>query len=326
MFFLMSGFVVSFNYEEKLRSIHIKTGVYLGLRILRIYPLYLLATLIGIFIKTRGGMDFFPVSLVGKSIFLIPSFKETAPFPYDFPAWSLSVEMAMSIIYGFALSRASTKTLIGFMSLSGISLLALIADHGSVDLGPRPDQFGEGLVRIAFSFSVGVLIYRQLPRLAGLIPSLNSLHSLIILLVTAFLLLAPIKERGNDGTHSMMPLIYSILCVYIAFPAILMFAARCEPANALGKIHTFLGSLSYPLYVLHVPLSKLIALLLIICLPIDLKQISPATGIILLLAIMTCALICQRYFDAPLRARLKPYVLGLGYCAAAGLRSTGKGI
>jgi peptidoglycan/LPS O-acetylase OafA/YrhL len=94
-----------------------------------------------------------------------------------------------------------------------------------------------GFIRVTYPFWAGVLMFRVLR-----LQSAPSVPMTLVGLTLALLLLAPIDEPA-----------YNLLLVLIVFPAIVALTARTSVGRRTAYSCSFLGRLSCPLYLVHVP-------------------------------------------------------------------------
>ncbi|WP_188435043.1 acyltransferase family protein, partial [Chishuiella changwenlii] len=96
-FFILSGFVLSLNYNTITKSYIRKFYLY---RLARIYPVYLLTLLLSIFI-VKGSVYKFIIQ-----IFSIQSFfpNQEIYFSYNAPSWSISDEFFFYLLFPFIIS------------------------------------------------------------------------------------------------------------------------------------------------------------------------------------------------------------------------------
>ncbi len=164
-FFVLSGFVLSFGYSDKLASG--KDGWhFMLLRIGRLWPLHvfililyllvsaarILASELGIFHADSVPLDAdFWVHFV-QDLFLLQIVRNEIYYPLNFPAWSISAEMlAYSLfVIGFVILRASV------IFFAVLAILGLLGLAGVVDPG-----FGRiGLFRVLAAFFLGCFVFR----------------------------------------------------------------------------------------------------------------------------------------------------------------------
>ena len=249
-FFMLSGFVVSYAYEQKLRSGALSFSGFLNARLIRLLPLTTLATIIGLGIAVgQHGLQGLSLVELARSLLLIPDFGQSAVFPLNAPAWSLSLEMYGSIIYAVIGYRLDTRTL---AFVTGLSLLALVATafhFNGLNIGFSPETYIGGPVRFLFSFSAGMLMYRlraHLPRISAHVG------------VLAAILLAMFAV---PWMHRLTPF-YDLACAVVVCTLIISAALNHEPTGWSQRLSDLSGRLSYPLYTLHWPMLTLIVVVL----------------------------------------------------------------
>jgi peptidoglycan/LPS O-acetylase OafA/YrhL len=139
-FFVLSGFVVAHAYEQRLRR-----GTWLGpfclTRLLRLYPLYAFASIIGIAaVYFQPGTDrdtgHWAVSILLAVFFLpTPSQFSANPgslYPFNFAAWSLFWELAVNLLYGVAALQLD-KRLLSLLIALGAAGVAVICLSGFIN-------------------------------------------------------------------------------------------------------------------------------------------------------------------------------------------------
>jgi len=261
-FFCLSGFVIAFSYESRLRR-GLTMKDFFAARLIRLYPLYIAGTLLGILsnIVVNSLSAHVKLSIVDLAlatpfaILLIPNFLNHWPHPYCFPlnlaAWSLFYEIFANLAFAFLLVRRLGNDVI-FSILAGSSLLILLAAalRGAVNLdaGPLLDTFALGFARVGYSFLAGVLIFRAYRSRTRPFPKL--LRTWIFPLLATFGVIAVIATsfKITLSTH------YQFLAIAVIFPSLLYLGAASELPSSWTRICAFLGDFSYPLYILHLPL------------------------------------------------------------------------
>jgi peptidoglycan/LPS O-acetylase OafA/YrhL len=128
--------------------------------------------------------------------------------------------------------------------LSGIALCFAAHSPDGLNVGHRLENFFWGFPRVAFSFFLGVLLFRYRPSYR-----LKSFASLGLGLLLGIALLAPLPK--DDWA-------YDLSAVALIFPPIVFFASLCESRPMLTTLWLWLGELSYPLYITHHPMLRLI--------------------------------------------------------------------
>ena len=306
-FFLLSGFVISYAYGEKLASGRMGFGGFVKARVLRLWPLVILAVMLDSIVllisilhtpfPTSATVLERPTTLAALfsnlplALLNLPAPWYVRPFVIDEPRWSLFYELIANL--GFAaVAIHLTRNRLGIATALAFAALAWVIRHNGGDMsdvGLRLDNSGEGLVRVTAPFLLGVVIHRWWA--LGRLPHIRLPFWLLAAIVIVLLSL-PQLSRGVE-------IAFAFACLMILFP--LLIVAGCQATftprfTALAKVS---AALSYPLYILHLPMLH----------ALDLWRGSypPHTRYSLLAyAIFCClaALAVARFYDTPVRAWL----------------------
>ena len=294
-FFLLSGFVLAGAYGRRLAS-GLTPRAFLVLRLVRLYPLYLLGLLLGIAALAwrpaasfAGGLDGVRlVASVGLNAALLPTPVAHLLFPFNIPAWTLFFEIAVNLLWASVLHRQRSSRL---WLVIGASAAAVVAGGwwlGGVSGGFNRSTAMVGAARCLFSFTAGTVLFRS-----GL--AARPWGSSIPLIPLTATLIAPMVLPVADGSPWRLPI--DIFAVLLLFPAVLLVAARTQPSPALARVSAVAGDMSYPLYAIHSPL---LALLL------GGGQLPGLAGqmprIVAVLVTLAGAAAALRWYDAPVRA------------------------
>jgi peptidoglycan/LPS O-acetylase OafA/YrhL len=250
LFFLMSGFVLTNAYEAKLRTGTLTFVGFMQVRVLRLYPLYLVATSIGLSIYLFGGTLFADrqasaidlLRSLPAALLALPNFLATdampSPFPYSSSAWSLSLEIWFNLLYALFIPRLSTRMLAVIVIAAVTVNLGLAWHFGSYSTGWGWSNLIGGVARFWSSFTLGILLFR----LRG---SLNMSAIWLPLLVPCGLAFAFIPHNA---------FMVSSAYILVVFPLITLVAANYTPPRWAAPICDHAGRLSYGLYILQAPL------------------------------------------------------------------------
>ena len=244
-FFCLSGFVIAYAYDDRMANLGVKG--FFKARLIRLHPLVVLGSVLGI-----AGFYFNPFAphqalrivritkLVLSSILLIPypAMRERFfnLFSFNAPAWSLFWEYVANVFYALVLYRIRRRYLLLLIILSAIALCLVVYQQGALSGGWDGHTFWVGLVRVAYSFMAGLLVYRS----GRIIKNRLGFLPMSILLVLA--LLFP-YSKWNYLSESLIVLLY--------FPFLIMLGAGATPGPRLAKLCGFFGKISYPLYMTH---------------------------------------------------------------------------
>ncbi|PDS96520.1 acyltransferase [Rhizobium sp. S9] len=251
LFFMLSGFVLAERYGESL----LQTGGrrdFIHHRIARLYPVYLVCTLLGAIsvIPLIGHLESWSVSaFVASSVtslLILPAPSDTVLgiLPFNGPAWSLFFEVVANAVFLF--TGARFRVAVSAVVLSTPAFIVALW-HFRYPPGSVWGDIVGGFPRVLASFYGGVLIsclWRQgfrigLPAWPGWI-----LVAALVVLYSGFIL----TERK-----------YYLLLIFVAHPVIIWFGLGLERNALFERIATWMGEISYPLYLVHVPLLILLA-------------------------------------------------------------------
>lgn len=251
-FFLMSGFVIAAAYEKRMRD-GLSFAAFAWIRLERLWPMMALGACLGLAAMMWGGAADTSTWIGGVSaLIMIPlAWQAAVLFPVNVPEWSIFFELVTNFLH-HALHRVLTiRVLIGLIMASLLALL--IAGwklHGLAN-GYSPETFWGGFPRTFLSYFGGVLLYRTKDRWQGLLPQLP-----LALLVAAF---PAIVLAAKVATMAIPASAYFLGVVLFVNPVLLMLLASSRPGLRAAPFCEVMGTLSYPLYALHMPLLVLVA-------------------------------------------------------------------
>ncbi|MCX4149287.1 MULTISPECIES: acyltransferase [Paraburkholderia] len=297
LFFVMSGFVIANAYESKLTQGRLSFAGFMRLRFIRLYPLYILGTSIGIgaVLLREHYVDCAPVAslrtlaiIFALGLFMLPSVVTSGLYPLDRPAWSLFFELIANAGYAIFHRHLTSKRLVIVAAATGSLIVVKALYSRQVDVGDHWLYVYMGLARVTFSFSVGILLYRF--RSAG--RRVSDLRAVAALGLSAAVLCVPSTPAGSGALAAV-----SIVAL---IPAIIHFAASFEPSTRLHRLFTWSGTISYGVYVLHVPILMACQYVLAHTLGLDLSRFPWI--MVLLPGVILFVHLADRFYDAPVRA------------------------
>jgi peptidoglycan/LPS O-acetylase OafA/YrhL len=310
LFFVLSGFVIAHAYDRRLAEGQ-SARAFLRIRLIRLFPLYLLGTLMGIAVITVGLMFHLTdtwtwaklLCTIPFSVFMLPTPMPGEIYPANVVAWSLLFELAVNLFYALFWRRfTSNKLLLWTIVVSGLSLTVGAVLLDGINVGWEWSHFLGGLSRAMFGFFVGIGLYRL-----NLTRPLNIRVSPLLICIAVLVLLAMPNVVGFNA-------IYDLGVVFLIFPLMILAAARAEPSVGVG-IYKFLGLTSYAVYTLHKAvvigtfsvLGKLGG--------ISLPSLTPYSGFAMIAGLLFLCWLVDRYYDKPVRAYLtrlnSHYIVGV---------------
>lgn len=266
-FFILSGFVISYAYDDRWGKMSL--GGFFKRRLIRLHPMLIMGAVVGVisFLLTgcqQWSGEVTPISWVMiallLTIFMVPALPglpyevrgNGEMFPLNGPMWSLFFEYIGNILYALVIRRLSTKLLAVLTAILGVLhawiFVGDLSGYDSVGIGWTIDtiNFWGGLVRMLFPFSMGMLLARTFkPREVK-----GAFWICSAMLITVF----AVPYIAKSGAISLNSL-YEVVCIAVIFPFIVWLGACGKGGdNYTGRINNFLGELSYPLYIVHYPI------------------------------------------------------------------------
>lgn len=260
-FFLLSGYVIGYAYDDRWHQLTI--GGFLRRRFERLQPLVILGMTLGAvgfyftdstiwpLIHTVPVWKLIVVMLIGYTLIPIPLSMDIRGWqemhPLNSVGWSLFFEYIANILYALGLRKLSNKALAGFVVLAGAGLvyLAVTSPNGDVAGGwtLNAEHMRIGITRTLFPFFAGLLLSR-----VARPTSINHAFLWCSLLIAAVLLM----PRIGGADHLWQNGLYEAFAIIFVFPLVVY-------SGASGTVHTqterrickLLGDLSYPLYMTH---------------------------------------------------------------------------
>lgn len=298
-FFVLSGFVISYAYENRL----MRTGRlrdFVQVRVERLYPLLLVGLCFGavlLVIKAFVGAERFSFPLlVGMFVAAVGMIPMPGPAAFTIlpPQWSLAIELWGNIVH-FALRRwFSVRLLALVLPLFFVLMAAASFVFGGVGTGWTLTNIVGGLATFTFSYAAGILVHHLWKE--GRLPQLRTSAWLIAgLLIVSLALPQPLRTPANA--------VRDILCTGILYPLLLVAAIQVEPGIRLRALSDWFGRLSYPLYITHFPVVSFCCLAL---LKFDLPPWMLYVSVWLVAAIaIGVAWLALTRIDEPVRRRIK---------------------
>ena len=270
-FFILSGFVVGYAYDDRLGK-SMKTKDFLKRRLIRLHPMVIMGAVLGaatfcIQGSTQWDGTEISISLVMLSMLCAMLFILAIPggcyeirgngemFPLNGPSWSLFFEYIGNILYALFVRRLSTKLLTAIVVSLGIGYTAFAvfdaSGYGNMGVGWTLDSinFLGGMLRMLFPFSMGLLLSRNFKPFK--VKGSFWLASSILIIIFA---IPYIPSDGNICYNGIL----EAVCVTLIFPILVRLGASGSTADHKSTaICNFLGRISYPLYMIHYPIMYL---------------------------------------------------------------------
>ena len=262
-FFVLSGFVISYAYDDRWNTM--STTDFFKRRLIRLHPMIVAGMLIGAIMFYSQASTIFPkiqetpvwlllfVMVIGMTLIPVPPALEVRGWgelhPLDGPGWSLFYEYVGNILYALVVRKFSRWLLALCVFAAGAVLVhhCVTGPNGDVIGGWSldPVQVRLGLTRLLYPFFAGLLLSRVVR--VGRVKHAFLLCSVIITLALAL-------PRFGDQHTLWMNGLYESLCIILVFPLVVYLGASGELRSGWSaRVCSFLGQISYPLYMIHYP-------------------------------------------------------------------------
>lgn len=321
-FFMLSGFVIGYAYDDRWGK-SLSMGGFFRRRLIRLHPMVMLGALIGAVSFLLTGMERWDgthstllltfIALVCSWLMIpaLPGMQRDVRgngemFPLNGPCWSLFFEYIGNILYALIIRRLSTRALAWLTALLCCALTWFAvtnqSGYGSIGVGWTIDTTNllGGTLRMLCPLTIGMLmsrVFKPIKNVRG------------AFWICAVLLLALFHVPFIDGGSPMsLNGIFEAVCIICIFPFIVWLGASGTTTDKTSRrICRFLGDISFPLYIVHYPLMYAFYMWLIKTELYTFSQTWPIA-----ISTMACSIciawLSLRFYDEPVRKWLKKYI------------------
>lgn len=317
-FFILSGFVISYAYDNRWGQMSM--GQFFKRRLIRLHPMYVMGAVMGFAAFAFVGFERWDGTMAPTgwvmmalllTIFMIPAVPglpyevrgNGEMFPLNGSAWSLFFEYVGNILYALFIRRLSTKRLAALTLVLGVLhawfFVGDISGYGMLGVGWTIDEvnFWGGLLRMLFPFTLGMLISRTFKPM--------KVKGAFWICSVVLIVLFSVPYIESVGGVVNLNCLYEYVCVALIFPLLVWLGAcgsTTEGGKATHRIYQALGDLSYPLYIVHYPIMYIFYAWLI---DKQIYSLSHCLGVATLVVVSSIllAILCLKLYDEPLRRK-----------------------
>lgn len=296
-FYLLSGFVIGYAYDDRWATMSIIS--FFKIRLIRLHPLVILGVALG---TLFFWVDPYNYALSNTTLFklVITMLISFTLFPspdlrgygethcLNGPCWSLLQEYIANVLYALFGRKLSIIWLAILVGISGVALILTAHRNGNLSSGWDYPRFWVGSLRMMFSFFAGLLLFRS----GKLIKVPMAFIVCSITLICLFIV--PVSKYNG---------LYEAACVIIAFPLIVATGAGGVVTGRWAIICNYSGALSYPIYILHYPFLSIYVNWIRVNHPTD--GYIAIVAILLFFFFIILATVALKYYDEPTRRFLK---------------------
>ncbi len=313
-FFILSGFVIGYAYDDRWNR-SLTTASFFRRRLIRLHPMVMMGALIG-FVSfavtgferwdgTSAGLGLSLLAL-GAAWLMLPAVpgmprevrSNGEMFPLNGPCWSLFFEYVGNILYAVFIRRLNTRWLasLAIMLSCALTWFAVTdqSGYGSIGVGWTIDTHNliGGSLRMLCPFTSGILMSRVFK------PMKISGAFWICTAILLVLFHVPYIEGGEPWSWNG---VFESVCVIGIFPLIVWMAASGATTDGIStRICTFLGDISFPLYIVHYPLMYAFYRWLMHTKQYTLGETWPM-ALVVVAASIALAWACLKLYDIPVR-------------------------
>ncbi len=254
LFFLMSGFLIMHVYSASFsNSVTIPSlRKFIVARFARIYPLHIitLALMVAVFyVKKLPAIGFYDPGAIISHVFLLHSFPLNKEVTWNIPSWSISAEWWSYMLFPFLCLLLFKKRK---MTISLVALLVIAIYIAVVFFLPRHDLYDQaadlkndldvtsdyGFLRSVAGFMSGMLLYLLYGREA-----VKKIFSPgYVTLIVSILIIFSMHKDVQD-------------LVFVPLFGMLILGTTCNTGKLSALLNnkplTYLGDISYSVYMLH---------------------------------------------------------------------------
>lgn len=260
-FFMLSGFVIGYAYDDRWGAMSYRS--FAARRLIRLHPMIVFGMLFGAALFYFQGGVLYPainnipvtemliILAIGVTLLPITPAMDIRGWaemhPLNGPAWSLLLEYVGNVAYALVLRHLPNRALMALCVVGAGLLLHMSVSRGDLIGGWsfNAEQLRVGFTRLFFPFVAGLLLSRTMR--IGDIKGAFGWASAILVVVMSLPWIGPHDVKWMNG-------LYDAAVVILVFPVVLYIGASGTLSGGSAKLSRWLGDISYPLYITHYPI------------------------------------------------------------------------
>ena len=263
-FFILSGFVLSFAYSERISKGIFSTKPFLLRQWTKIYPLHIITFIIMFALDLRLG-KYCDITAVIANILLLQSWVPADSFYFvaNSPSWFLCDILFFYAVFSSLnklILRTDNKKIISIsiiVFLLYICLMVILPSHLV-----NPILYANPLTRL-LDFIIGIILYKLYISDKGIALKdiINSKSSITVSLIELSLILL-VVITAFVYPH-LQPRVRTVSIFWLSIPIFILFFAMSDKSNGIiskllqGKTILWLGNISFCIYIIHAPVLRI---------------------------------------------------------------------
>ncbi|CAN5123737.1 acyltransferase [soil metagenome] len=251
-FFILSGFILAYNYQQKFKKGSISKRQFWSARLSRILPLYYITILAAVpftLLEFSSNSSAW-IQKMFLNLFALQSFVPVYDYYFSFnlPAWSISNELFFYLLFPFLIPLIEKINIRNFLIPFGGFIIVIFLILNFIDPNNHHALFYINPFIRLFDFSLGVALF-NIYKITDPAPwkSFSRASSLEITALSVLLLFF--------GLHQFIPEVYRFSIYYWLPMSMVIFSFSFQGGIISkwlsGKTIVLLGEISFGFYLLH---------------------------------------------------------------------------